>query len=299
MLQGTWYVVPTPFNPDGSIDLDSQQRLVDAAVSWEIDGLTVMGVTGEVDSLTHQERSSLLKAIFEANSDRVPIAVGCSGASEARVRNNIDSALELGASAAMVSAPPMLRDVDALPGFYQSVAAQGVPLIVQDEPNATGVRIPVSILVQCVEISSALALKLEEPPTPIKIGRVLEQVPKLAVFGGLGGVSALGEFRRGSVGTMTGFAYPEILTAVRRAWMNGDRARAAEVFDRYLPLIQFEGQVGIGLSIRKEVLRRRGAMSHARTRVGRRPIGTDTLDELTEILERVGIRPSIERLVVA
>ena len=34
MLHGTWFVVPTPFSEDGTIDLDRQQQLVDAAIGW-------------------------------------------------------------------------------------------------------------------------------------------------------------------------------------------------------------------------------------------------------------------------
>ena len=46
-LRGTWYIVPTPFAADGGLDLASLSRLVDAAVAWGVDGLTVMGVMAE------------------------------------------------------------------------------------------------------------------------------------------------------------------------------------------------------------------------------------------------------------
>lgn len=66
MLHGTWFVVPTPFKKDGTIDLDSQQRLVDAAVGWRVDGLTVMGVTSESHTLTSNERAALLQSDWVA-----------------------------------------------------------------------------------------------------------------------------------------------------------------------------------------------------------------------------------------
>ena len=61
-LSGTWFVVPTPFHADGSLDLESQRRLAASAVGWGIDGLTVMGLTSEAALLTRQERSAALDA---------------------------------------------------------------------------------------------------------------------------------------------------------------------------------------------------------------------------------------------
>ena len=43
-------------------------------------------------------------------------------------------------------------------------------------------------------------------------------------FGGLGGAFLLEELRRGDVGTMTGFGFPEILVAIVRG-MRGTDAR--------------------------------------------------------------------------
>ena len=51
-LRGTWYILPTPFAEDGSLDRPSLGRLVEACIAWGVDGLTVLGVMGEPGSLT-------------------------------------------------------------------------------------------------------------------------------------------------------------------------------------------------------------------------------------------------------
>jgi 4-hydroxy-tetrahydrodipicolinate synthase len=155
-----------------------------------------------------------------------------------------------------------------------------------------------SVILRSAEASGATVIKLEDPPTPPKITRLLAARPDLQVFGGLGGVSALGELSRGGCGTMTGFAFPEILTAVRKAVEAGDRRTAGLIFDRYLPLIQFEGQPVVGLAIRKEVLRRRGALATNTTRGFSPRIDTVTNGELDELFDRLGVIPSIEPFVV-
>lgn len=295
-MRGTWYVVPTTFDDQRALDLESQRSVVEAAISWGVDGLTAMGVMSEVHALTEEERGHALAAIFAAAGGRVPVAVGCSAGSAEVAAARIARAAALGAAAAMVSAPPLARDLDRLPAFFGRVAEPGLPIVVQDEPNATGVTIPVSALLRCLEAAGSRVVKLEDPPTAPKIARLLDADPELEVFGGLGGVAALSELRRGAVGTMTGFAYPEVLAAVRRAADGGDAAAAAEIFDRYLPLIVFEGQPIVGLAIRKEVLRRRGAIGAAATRGP--VLDPETAEELDEVLARVGIVPGRDRLPV-
>jgi 4-hydroxy-tetrahydrodipicolinate synthase len=298
-LRGTWYVAPTPFTDDDRVDTASLRRLVEAAAGWGVDGITVLGVMGEAGALGDAERGEVLRAVRDAAARRLPYAVGCSAASASVVVGRARVAEEFGAAAVMVSAPPLLRDTDQLARFFEVVGAgTGLPVVVQDEPAATGVSVPVSALLAALRACGSNVVKLEDPPTPPKISRLLAAEPGLTVFGGLGGVSALAELCRGAAGTMTGFAYPEVLRVVREAVEAGDRARAARVFDRYLPLIVFEGQPGVGLGIRKEVLRRRGVLATARTR-GLSPLLDEvTARELDEVLARVGVTPGPDRLAV-
>jgi 4-hydroxy-tetrahydrodipicolinate synthase len=292
-MRGTWFVVPTPFTDDGELDLSSQTRLIESAISWGVDGLTVLGVMSEVTSLSDAERQSALEVIIDTARGKVPVAVGCSGASTHLVSQRVEAAAALGAAAAMVSAPQLVRNVDTLPAFYAAVAADArIPLIVQDEPAATGVLIPVSVLRRCLDAAKTSVVKLEDPPTPPKISALLAADPTLRVFGGLGGVSALSELSRGACGTMTGFAFPEVLRAVREAVDAGRHLEAGRIFDAYLPLIQFEAQPGIGLAIRKEVLRRRGAITSAATRATTPHLDPRLETELTEIFGRLAVDPA-------
>jgi len=83
---------------------------------------------------------------------------------------------------------------------------------------------------------------------------------------------------------MTGFAYPEMLVEVVKFFNSGHRLRAADAFYRYTPLLRFEAQEGVGLAIRKEVLRRRGAMQHPGVRPPGPTLGPSTLDALDQVV---------------
>lgn len=291
---GTWWIAPTPFDDRDRVDTASLVTAVDAACRWGVSGVTVLGVLGEVTSLSDAERADVLAAVGSSIAGRVPIVAGCSAGSPSLVAAHAAAAEEAGASAVMVAAPSLAKDTDAVVTFFGRVgAAVGLPLLLQDEPVATGVALPVSALMAALAACRSRAVKLEDAPTPPKITRLLAADPDLTVYGGLGGVSAYSELSRGAAGTMTGFAYPEILKQVRLLIGAGDTDKAAALFDRYLPLIAFEGQPGIGLAIRKELLRRRGSLATGRLR-GLAPgvvLDEVTARELDDVLDRVGLVP--------
>ena len=289
-------MIPTAFGPDGSLDLASQRTLTEAVVEWGAEGLTVLGVMGEASALDTGERAAVTEAVVAAASG-VPVAVGVSSSARHTSVEMVRQAAACGANAAMVAAPPLLRNVDALPGFFAHVAERGgLPLIVQDEPAATGVLIPVSVLAECLRAARTTVVKLEDPPTAAKISALLGRVLGTSVFGGLGGVASYFELSRGAVGTMTGFSYPEVLRHVRTTIAAGDRAAAYATFVRYLPLITFEAQPGVGLGVRKELLRRRGVIASGMTRVGDIP-SAPLLAELGEVLDALQVQPASKPLV--
>ncbi len=99
----------------------------------------------------------------------------------------------------------------------------------------------------------------------------------------------LEELRHGAMGTMTGFAYPEILKDIHTRFWSGDQDGATEVFYRYCPLIRFENQPGIGLTIRKYVYRLRGAIACERARAPFTPLDEETIADLNDLLTRLGL----------
>jgi len=145
-------------------------------------------------------------------------------------------------------------------------------------------------------VPNCRTLKLEDPPLMEKIAAVRARTDKLAIFGGLGGMFLLEELQAGAAGTMTGFAFTEILVAVYEAYRAGDLAKAERIFDHYLPLIRYENQPVINLSIRKLLLQRRGAIADARLRPPFVPVQQVTHDEIDWVLRRVGISDPTQKL---
>ena len=77
-----------------------------------------------------------------------------------------------------------------------------------------------------------------------------------------------------------------------RAWMTGNVDAAKATYTAFLRLLVFEGQSGIGLAIRKELLRRRGFIAHAGLRLPGDQLDDLTAADLTELLADLGLTPT-------
>src|SRR5262249_51920942 len=89
---------------------------------------------------------------------------------------------------------------------------------------------------------------------------------------------------------MTGFAYPEMLVSVSALFAAGHSDEAEDLFDVYLPLVRHEQQPGFGLAVRKEILRRRGAIRSAAVRAPGPKLDALDLAELDRLLSRLETR---------
>ena len=268
LKSGVHCVMATPFLPDESLDEASLATLIDYLVDGGCDGILVLGVLGEADKLSDAERDRMLRRCIELSAGRLQVSVGITHASTKVARDRALGCVDAGADAVMVSPPPGSAAGPALKEHFRRIAADlPIPFIVQDHPTSSGVRMPVEFIAGLFEhMPPGSVVKLEDPPTAPKIKRLLELAPNFQVLGGLGGVSLLHELDAGSHGTMTGFALPEILVGVVEAHQARDRERARQIFEEALPLMVFEAQPGAGVALRKELLKRRGAIAHATVR---------------------------------
>jgi 4-hydroxy-tetrahydrodipicolinate synthase len=135
-------------------------------------------------------------------------------------------------------------------------------------------------------------LKAEDCPglgkiTRIRADAVRSGARRVSILVGNGGLYFPQSLQRGADGVMTGFAYPDMLVQVYERFVAGDADGAEDLYDRYLPLVCYEQQPGYGLAVRKEILRRRGAIRSAKVRVpGPALTGIDTA-EIDRLMARL------------
>jgi 4-hydroxy-tetrahydrodipicolinate synthase len=298
-ISGIFNILATPFDEQLQVDWASLRRLVEFQLDNGAYGLTILGVLGEAAKLSVEERRQVVETVMETVGGRVPVVTGVSHPDVQTVIALSQAAFAAGAAGVMIAPPRMEKPTDeAVTALYSTIAeVVSQPIVVQDFPPVNGVIMSADLLAKLAErIQNIRHLKLEDPPLMEKISAIRERTDKYAIFGGLGGMFLLEELNRGAAGTMTGFAFTEILVAVYRAFIEGRQADAERIFDHYLPLIRYENQPVINLTIRKELLRRRGAIANAALREPFASIDAGTLAEMGWILKRVGIEDPTSRL---
>jgi 4-hydroxy-tetrahydrodipicolinate synthase len=292
-LEGVFSVLPTPFLEDGAVDHESLRRVIDLFIAGGVNGLTALGVTSEAARLTERERAMVLETVMHQTAHRVPVVAGTTADGLRTCIEYTRIARASGAAAVMISPPRLPKlNSDAVVGHFAAVAeAVDIPIVVQDYPPVSGFTIEPLLLARIARVvPNARTIKLEDPPTPLKIAKILQaaQGLEVSIFGGLGGVFLLEELMAGASGAMTGFAYPEILVEIVQAYRSGNLDHAADVFYRNVALMRFEFQEGLGMAIRKEVLRRRGALRHAGVRAPGASLDAGTSAALDRILAWTG-----------
>lgn len=282
---GVHAVVATPFLPDEALDEASLGTLLDHVAAAGAVGVLILGVLGEADRLSDAERERVVAVATERAAGRLQVTVGITHGATAVTAERARAAERAGAAAVMVSPPPGSAAGPALREHFRRVgAAVTIPVVVQDHPASSGVKLPVDFIAGLVDLLPPRSVvKLEDPPTAPKMAALRRATDRFQLFGGLGGVALLQELDAGAAGAMTGFALAEILVRIVDAHRSGDRETARRVFERALPLMVFEAQPGAGVALRKEILRRRGAIAHATVRQPAPlpdPVSLAALDEL-------------------
>ena len=291
-ISGIFNILATPFDADYAVDFNSLKRLTRFQMGVGAHGLTILGVMGEAAKLSVDERRAVMDTVIHAVDGAIPIVVGTSHSELDACIALSQAAFTAGADGVMIAPPPMDDQSDsAIVALYSRIAERvDGAIVVQDFPPVNDVIMSPGVLAQIAEsIPQARYLKLEDPPLMQKIAAIRARSDKFEIFGGLGGMFLLEELQRGASGTMTGFAFTEILVAVYDAFRDGRASDAEAIFDRYLPLIRYENQPQINLTIRKALLRRRGAIANPTPRPPFNAIDAGTLDEIEWLLRRVGI----------
>jgi 4-hydroxy-tetrahydrodipicolinate synthase len=289
--KGVFTIAVTPFLPDGALDLDSIDTMVDFYQDKGATGLTILGMMGEAGKLSAEESITVVRRVTARAT--VPIVVGVSAPGLAAIKSLSESAMAEGAAGVMVAPPGSLRTDDQITGYFRSVAETlgPIPWVLQDFPLATGVQMSPKVCLQIfAENPTCVMLKHEDWPGLEKISTLrraeAEGARRVSILCGNGALFLPEEMQRGADGAMTGFAYPEMMAEIVRLNTSGDTDAARDLFDIYLPLVRYESQPGLGLAIRKFTLAKRGAIAHPTVRKPAPALTQATINEVETLIAR-------------
>lgn len=228
----------TPFNDDGSLDLEGAARVATYLADHGNDGIVVSGTTGEAPTTTTAEDGQILRAVMDAVGDRVTVVAGVGTNNTAHSVELAEQACKIGAHGLLLVTPYYNRPTqEGVAAHFEAVAdAGGLPVMLYDIPGRTGVRISEDTFRRVAEHERIVAVK-DAVGDLYRGVRVMDETG-LAFYSG-DDVLNLGWLTHGAsglvsvVGHVAGREYAAMVEAVDR----GDLAGALDLYRRVVPLV--------------------------------------------------------------
>ena len=184
MFTGVFTALVTPFHTDGSVDVVSLKKLLDAQLKAGVDGFVFLGTTGEAATLTQNERHEVLSFCTRYVHGKAKIIIGTGTNNTTTTVENTQQALSYQPDGALVVTPYYNKpNAAGLIGHYQAAAQAGLPLIMYHIPGRTGLKLPAATLARVLEnVPQIVGIKESDydmahvTDTAVKYGRKLDYI---------------------------------------------------------------------------------------------------------------------------
>jgi 4-hydroxy-tetrahydrodipicolinate synthase len=236
-LSGVIPPLVSPLHEDESIDKDSLRRLIEHVLAGGVDGIFVLGSSGEGPMLSLSQRRQLVDVATEAIGGRVPLLVGVSESSVTRVRETMAALSGPGVDAFVATLPFYGDFADAAiqKRFFQQLAdSSPKPLVIYNIPQAVHANIEPETVAALATHPNIVALK-DSCGDLTRFHRTLMLCRDhgLAVFQGAELISGASLYL-GASGLVAGLGnlVPGWLVELHRAAKQGDWARVNSLQER-------------------------------------------------------------------
>ena len=228
---GVLVAIATPFKDDLSIDFERLQEHVAWLAANGCHGIVPNGSLGEYQTLTDDERASIVTAVIEAAPDGVSVVPGVGAYGGHQARRWAEQAAAAGAHAVMSLPPNAYAASPAeVVAHYEAVASAGLPVIAYNNPFDTKVDLTPELLADLYDRGLIGAVK-EFSGDVRRLHRIHELAPGLDVLAGADDV-LLELVTQGAAGWIAGFpnALPEQSVRLYDLCREGNLAEALPLY---------------------------------------------------------------------
>ncbi len=283
---GVYPAATTQFTQDDRIDIAATQQVLTALVDDGVDGLIMLGTVGENNSLTPEEKRTVLKAAVEAVGGRVPLITGVSELCTTRAAEYARDAEAIGMTALMLL-PAMVyvpTENELVAHFRTVAAATTLPIMLYNNPPAYRVSISLDSLAQLADVPNIVAMK-ESAPDSRRFTDIINRFgDRFSVMAGLDDV-ALEGLMLGASGWVSGLtsAFPRESVALVAAAERGDWVEARRIYRWFMPLLHLDADPDLVQSIKlAEQVMGRGS---ERVRMPRMPLTGERRAQVIAMVE--------------
>lgn len=187
IFRGTAPALVTPFTADNQIDYDALRRLIDTVIEGGVEGLVLLGTTGENPTITGDERRKIVEVAIEYTRKRVPVIIGTGTNDTSDCIRYSKEAAQAGADGLLIVGPYYNKPThNGYIAHFDAVAqATDCPIIAYNVPGRTGSNIKAETMLAIAEqVKTVVAVK-EASADLAQISDIIRHRPEgFAVYAG-------------------------------------------------------------------------------------------------------------------
>jgi len=291
-LRGIFPPIPTPFHPDGRLDLATLRHLVVRLTETPIAGVVALGSNGEAVSLGEQERLQVLETVREVLPPSRLLLAGTGFDGTAPTIAFTRRAARAGADFAVVVTPVYYRrhiDRAGWTAHFRAVAeASPVPVVLYNMPAYTGVDLDGEVVAELAQHPNLAGVKDSSGDVAKLAALVAAVPPRFSVLAGSFGflLAALTVGARGGVLALANLV-PRVCLDLMAAVERGELQEAERLQHAYRP-------VNEAVTARYGIPGLKAALALMENPVGPprlplRPLSPDDREALAAVLHRAGL----------
>src|SRR6201996_1169781 len=250
---GVFPAATTQFDQSLNIDLPATQAVQAALVRDGVHGMVVLGTVGENNSLSADEKRAVLRAAVEAVGGKVPIITGVSEFTTPSAAAYARDAERIGVDGLMVLPGVVYVPTAAeLENHFRTVAqATSLPIMLYNNPPAYRVNIEVQTLERLAQQANIVAIKESAPDSRRFTDLFNAFGERFVLFAGLDDVAFKG-LCLGAKGWVSGLtnAFPKESLQLYKAIVEGNLAKAREIYRWFMPLLHLDAEHDLVQSIK-------------------------------------------------
>ena len=160
-LRGVITAMITPLLEPDTLDVAGLEKLIDNLIHGGVNGLFILGTTGEAPALSYKTRRDVIQNTCRHNADRLPVIVGVTDTSLTEAVNLARAAADAGAHALVVAMPYYFAASQGeLVAYVKRLAAQvPLPLFIYNAPSNVHHIIGLDAVRQLSELPNIAGLK--------------------------------------------------------------------------------------------------------------------------------------------
>jgi 4-hydroxy-tetrahydrodipicolinate synthase len=284
---GVFPAATTQFDAALEVDLTATRGVQKTLLEEGVHGLVLMGTVGEGNSLSAEEKRSVLQGAVAVAEGRVPVIAGVSEFTTAAAVRFARDAERIGATGLMVLPAMVYVPTPAeLEYHFRAVAAAtGLPIMLYNNPPCYRVNIELATLARLAEVPTIVALK-ESAPDPRRFTDLINAFgERFTLFAGLDDLVFEG-MTLGAKGWVSGLtnAFPAESLLLYEALRTGNLERARSIYRWFMPLLHLDAEHDLVQSIKlAEQIMGRGT---ERVRPPRLPLTGERRAAVTAMIER-------------